>query len=67
MGEDVAAAGSSGLQGMSAEQPVAKVDDVDVLLDKDVAGESTVPEPIAEPELVGGARGRNFSFEAGAL
>ncbi len=37
VGEDVAASGGCGFEGMSAEQPVAEVDDVDVLLDQDVS------------------------------
>jgi hypothetical protein len=43
MREDVAAPGSGGLQGMSAEDPVAEIDDVNILLNKNVAGEGAVP------------------------
>ena len=53
VGEDVAASGGGGLERVSAEEPVAEVDDVDVLFDEDVAGEGTVPEPVAEAVLVG--------------
>jgi len=52
---------------MSTERQVAEVDDVDVLLDEDVAGEGTVPEPVAEAVLAGGDAGGTCSFEAGAL
>jgi hypothetical protein len=54
MGEDVAAAGGDGLDGMAAEDPVADVDDVDVLLEEDVAGEHAVPEPVAKADFIGG-------------
>ena len=47
MGEDVTAAGGGGLEGMRAEGPVAEINDVDVLLDEDVAREGAVPEPVA--------------------
>ena len=68
VGEDIAAAGGSGLERVSAEEPVAEVDDVDVLLDQDVAGERAIPEPVAQAVLVGGrAPVRFFSLEAGAL
>ena len=53
MRKDVAAACSRGLQRVGAQDPVAEIDDVDVLLDEDVAGKCPVPEPIAKPELVG--------------
>ncbi len=57
VGEDVAAAGGEGLDGMRAEDPVADVDDVDVLFEQDVAGEGAVPEPVAEARFIGGHAG----------
>ena len=53
VGEDVAAAGRGGLERMSAEHPIAEVDDVNILLDENVAGEGAIPEPVAQPVLVG--------------
>jgi hypothetical protein len=38
---------------MGAEHPVAEVDDVDVLLDQDVSGESAIPEPVAQAVFIG--------------
>ena len=67
MGEDVAAAGGDGFEGMRAEHPVADVDDVDVLLDQDVAGEGAVPEPVAQARLIGRHARRGVVTEAGAL
>ena len=61
VGEDVAASGGGGLERMSAEQPVAEIDDVDVLLDQDVSGERAIPEPVAQAVLVGPRR-RGGSF-----
>src|SRR5262249_41902299 len=52
MGQDIAASSSCGLQWARAEQPVAKIDDVDILLDKYVSGEGSVPKPIAEAVFV---------------
>ena len=43
VGENVAAAGSGGFERMRAQHPVAQVDDVDVLLDQDVAGKRAIP------------------------
>ena len=57
MGENIAAAGGGGLERMRAEHPVAEIDDVDVLLDQDVAGEGAIPEPVAQPILVGRCAG----------
>jgi len=57
VGEDVAAAGRGGFERVGAEHPVAEVDDVDVLLNEDVAGESAVPEPVAQAIFV-----RAFAF-----
>ncbi len=53
MSDSVAAACCCGFDGVSTDDPVAEVDDVDVLLDEDIAGEDAVPEPVAQPELVG--------------
>ena len=50
-----AAAGGGCFQRMRLKDPVADVDDVDVLLDDDVAGEGAVIEPIAKAAL--GRRG----------
>ena len=65
VGEDVAAAGGDGLDGMRAKEPVAEIDDVDVLLDKDVAGESAIPEPVAEAVLVVAGADGEFLFRCG--
>src|SRR5690348_12171836 len=66
MGEDVAAPCGRSFERMGAEQPVAQVDDVNVLLDKDVAGEGTVPEPVAETVLVRRGPGRNLFHRGGS-
>ncbi len=57
VGEDVAASRCCGFQRMSAEHPVAEVDDVDVLLHQDVSGEGAIPEPVAQAVLVGRGAG----------
>ena len=56
----LAAAGAVGLERAGLEQPVADVEDVDVLLDDDVAGERLVEDPVAE-------RGRRGSDVARAV
>ena len=60
VGEDVAASGGRGLERARAENPVAQVDDVNVLLDQNVSGERAVPEPVAEAVLVGGGAALSF-------
>ena len=45
--EDVSASSCNGFDGMALEDPVADVDNVDVLLHQDVARKHAVPEPIA--------------------
>ena len=67
MSKYIAASSGGGLQRARAEQPVAEIDDMDVLLDEDVARQGPIPEPIAEAVFVGAKRRRSFSFEAGAL
>src|SRR5271168_1405511 len=57
MGDDAAASGGYGFDGVRLQGPIADVDDVDVLFEKDVAGEVAVPEPVAEALLVGGGVG----------
>src|SRR5271163_4090346 len=51
--ERAAAAGGDGFERVRAENPVAEVDDVDVLLDEDVSGERGEPEPVAQAVFVG--------------
>jgi hypothetical protein len=55
--DDVASAGGDGLKGMRLENPVADVDDMDVLLDQNVTGEIAIPEPVADALLVCGGAG----------
>src|SRR5208282_4776301 len=52
VGEHIAAAGSGRLERASADDPIAEVDEVDVLLDQDVAREGTIPEPVAKAVLI---------------
>src|SRR5260370_24202092 len=47
----LAPASRGSLQGMSLENPVANVDDVNVLLHNDVAGKNAVIQPVAEATL----------------
>ena len=48
-----AASRAHGLHRVRLQQPVGDVDDVDVLLDDDVAGEHPVVDPVAQPPLGG--------------
>src|ERR1700739_3993131 len=52
MGQDVAATRGRGLQRVSAEQPVAEIDDVNILLDEDISGERAIPQPVAQAVFV---------------
>src|ERR1039458_5060723 len=58
MGEDGAASGCGCLERASAEKPVAEIDDVDVLLDENGAGEGSIPEPVAQTILIGTGAGQ---------
>jgi len=51
VGPPGAAAGPDSLHRVPLEQPVGHVDDVDVLLDDDVAGEDPIVDPVAQPTL----------------
>jgi len=47
VGQDVATPCRCGLQRMRTDHPVTKINDVDILLDENVAGERSIPEPVA--------------------
>ncbi len=44
--KNVTASGCDGLYRVTTENPIAEIDDVDVLFNKDISGEGAVPEPI---------------------
>ena len=60
------AAGGGSLQRMRLENPVANVDDVNVLLDDDVARERAVVQPVAEPPLGGRSIGPRGAIDVSA-
>ena len=47
MRQHVTATSGRRFHGVRTEHPIAQVDDVDILLDEDVAGEDAVPQPVA--------------------
>jgi hypothetical protein len=53
VGANLAPARAHGAFGVPPEHPIAHVDDVDVLLDNDVAGKRALPNPVAQPLLHG--------------
>ena len=57
------APGGQGAGGMPLHDPVHDVDDVDVLLDQDVAGEHAVEDPVAHARLHRGHAGRRLPLE----
>ena len=48
-----APARADGLHGMRLQHPVANIDDVNVLLDDDIAGQNAVVQPVAQPQFGG--------------
>ena len=53
MREDVAASGCDCFQGVRAKDPVAEIDDMDVLFNENVTREGPIPKPIPQSNFVG--------------
>ncbi len=58
MGDDAAASGGLRFDRMPLQSPVTDVDDMDVLLEQNVAGEIAIPQPVANLLLVGRGVGK---------
>ncbi len=58
--KNIAASGGRRLRRVRSEKPVAKIDDMDILLDQDVTGQGAVPEPVAQAVFVRRGAGMNL-------